>query len=267
MLCTPNSVYENTARPNSGLLGLAKRVHEVGKKRNLPVVDCFEAWQNIRAKDELTWMLMMSDAIHPNMHGHKKFAELFASKISGKTVELGDVPPPEDALQTTFNRLKKKEPIKLVAMPPYDELIPAELKKHFPDAKFEITQWPVSGQSVAQMREWAKRIRGLNPNLVVIAVPASAADKSQGDYIRNYEWVLNWSFHFGSRPWDVVPVLPTVTGTVKEGEQENLNLARHLIRGKDVQFIDRSSGDEKTTQQLLAEWVAVQKKRWMSATK
>jgi lysophospholipase L1-like esterase/RNase H-fold protein (predicted Holliday junction resolvase) len=267
VLCTPNSVYENTARPNAGLENLSKRVRQVASEHKLPVVDCFKAWQDIRRRSETEWMLLMSDTIHPNMHGHTRFAELITKTVSGKTVALGDVAPPADGLQVTFDRLHNEQPVTLVAMPPYDKLLPEVLLAKFPQAKLQVTSWPVEGKSVAELSEWSKRVRGMNPHLVVVAVPANATDKSQGDYIRNYEWVLNRSFHFSRRLWDVLPVLPSATGPVADDDHDRALLAQKLVQGKDVQLLDRRPGDSRSAKAILAEWVAQRSKQWKLTSK
>jgi hypothetical protein len=267
VLCTPNSVYENTARPNAGLENLSKRVRQVASEHKLPVVDCFQAWQSIRRQSETEWMLLMSDTIHPNMHGHQRFAELITKTVSGKTVALDDVAPPSDGLRVTFDRLHNQQPVTLVAMPPYDKLLPEALRVQFPQAKLQVTSWPVEGKSVAELNEWSKRVRGMKPHLVVVAVPANATDKSQGDYIRNYEWVLNRSFHFSRRLWDVLPVLPSVTGKIPDRDADRALLARKLVRGKDVQMLDRRPGDSRSAKAIVAEWVAERSKQWKPASK
>lgn len=266
VLCTPNSVYENPSRTNARLKDLAHRVKRVAIARNLPVVDCFKAWQDIRRQDETEWMLMMSDTIHPNMNGHKRFAELIASTIGGKDISLGHVEPPDDALHTTFDRLHLGQPVTLIAMPPYDKLVPEVLREHFPDARFQVTSWPVESNSVVSLSEWAKRIRDLSPHLVVVAVPAAATEQTTEAYIRNYEWVLNWSFQFGRRAWDVLPILPTVTAPVGEDQRERLTWARRIVIGKDVQFVDQQADEPRSTREILTQWVSDRKKRWEAAS-
>ncbi len=260
VLCTPNSVIENPSRPNAGLKDLARRVQRVAKDVQLPLVDVFEQWQAIRDKDEIGWALLMSDTIHPNMNGHKRFAQMITKTVSGKDVTVDDVAPPTDALRTTFKVLAQGKPLKLVAMPPYDKLVPEILRVRFPEARFQVTAWPTTGQSIAQLTAWGKRIRGMAPHLVVVAVPSSADDETKAAYIRNYEWVLNWSFHFGTRAWDVLPILPTVTGPVADGERERLTLARRIVIGKDVEFIDRPVGNSQSTREILSEWISSRKK-------
>ena len=290
VLCTPNSVYENPARPNDRLAMFSGAVRQLADELNLHLVDCFTAWQQMRDDDPAGWMLMMSDTIHPNMNGHRVFAELMTQQICGKQVSLATTPTPFDALQHTFDHLTQQQPVKLVAMPPFDVMLPEVLRKHFPDAVINVTTWPVEGQSMADMAEWAKQIRAMKPNLVIPFVAATTPSADDEQFVHDYEWVLNWSFQFAGRPWDVVPVLPSVlqvppddvSGDNPDAEpvtQENADqtsvdvaaaldraeLVNRIVLGKDVQFIDRSRTDARPAEQVVNEWVAEQKRVWMAA--
>ena len=257
VLCTPNSVYENETRPNARLAEYSEAVRQTAAELKLPLVDCFEAWRKMRRQDETAWMLMMSDTIHPNMTGHRRFAELITKTISDQDVSLTGITPPVDAMCHTFDRLRARQPVKLIAMPPYDEQVPTILRKHFSGAEFQVITWPVAGQSVAQLADWAKQIRGMKPDLVVPTVRGDTASSATEDYIRNYEWVLNWSFQFAGRPWDVVPILPS--GPPQKGQEidPSEELARQIVIGKDVRFVD---GDA-----TLESWIAEQKRAWNAA--
>ena len=267
VLCTPNSVYENQARPNDRLAEYSDAVRELADELSLPLVDCFNAWQKRRNDDPAAWMLMMSDTIHPNMNGHRFFAELMTQQICGKQVSLAVTPTPFDALHHTFDRLHQQQPVKLVAMPPFDVMFPEVLRKHFPDAVINVTTWPAEGQSVADMAEWAKQIRAMKPNLVLPSVIATTPADNDEQFVHDYEWVLNWSFQFAGRPWDVVPVLPGVLQMPSSdtGTSDRAELMRRIVHGKDVQFIDRSVSDERPAEQVVNEWVARQKRAWMAA--
>lgn len=268
ILCTPNSVHENQGRPNSRLAEFSESARHLAAELELPLVDCFAAWQQLRERDELAWMLMMSDEIHPNMNGHRRFAELIGEAIAAKPISLAEVEPTADGLHHTFDRLQSGQSVKLVAMPPYDSLMVDVLKQHFPDAKFEVTVWPVEGKSVEDLSAWAQPIRDLTPDLVVPAVPGSARSADSAAYIRNYEWVLNWSFQFTGRPWDVVPVLPSVTEQLDADSQAWEKIARQILVGKDVLFVDRAPsidgapGDERSPRAILAAWVAAAHEQW-----
>lgn len=259
VLCTPNSVFENTARPNAKLSAFSMAIRETARDLKLPLVDLFRDWQEQRKSNEIAWSLLMSDAIHPNMNGHRRIAELVASEVSDKPlqeVSLSDVPPPNDALQHTFHRLSEGRPVRVVAMPPYDREIPAALNEYFPAAKFEITTWPVGKLDVGGYAEWAKRIRGLKPHLVVVAVPTTARSRGVEEFIRSYEWVLNRSFHFSGRPWDVLPILPSTDSDASDENAEFRRIALEIVRGKDVQFFPSSLG------QRLVKLVGKQKAAW-----
>lgn len=231
MLCTPNSVYENPTRPNVKLASYSERVRTVARDFNIPLVDFFKDWSELHQQDPRAWMLLMSETIHPNLNGHKRFAELITRSLSGKKVSLADVAAAPDPLQNTRELLRANQTVKLIAMSPYDKVIPAALKKGFPNAKIEVTLWPVQDQSLAQIRKWSQKIRKLSPNLVVINVPADAlAQPNETGFISDYGWVLNNAFHFGKRQWDVLAFLPVKSAV----PAQRLYLARQIIIGKDL---------------------------------
>ncbi|MBI2479474.1 MAG: hypothetical protein HYV60_12830, partial [Planctomycetia bacterium] len=265
VLCTPNSVYENPDRPNDRLAEFSQAIREVAAELNLPLVDCFTAWQQLREDDPERWMLMMSDTIHPNMNGHRQFAEQMTKMITGQTVSLDATPPLGEALHHTFDRLRSGSSIKLVASAPYDEFITVALREHFPDAQFEVVNWPVAGRTLAEISNWAKQIRGMQPDLVLPAVPDDVQFSDKGAFVRDYEWVLNWSFQFAGRPWDVVPVLPAVTAEVPDESRTTVSLARQIVTGKDVRFIDRMPDDTHSDQAAVKTWVAEQYRDWQGA--
>lgn len=263
VLCTPNSVYENTARPNARLAEFSQAVREVATELKLPLVDCFSDWQQLRSDDPARWMLLMSDDIHPNMNGHRRFAELISKVITGRDVTLSTVLPLNDSLQHTFDRLQAGETIKLVAPAPYGEIFPTALSVHFPKPKIEVTRWPVTGKSLSEITNWPKQIRGMKPDLVVAAVPADVEAANHESFVRDYEWVLNWSFQFAGRPWDVVPVLPSLSSNASEEVRSKVEFARQIMIGKDLRFVDRISDDDRSEQEIVAAWIAEQKRVWM----
>ncbi len=272
VLCTPNSVYDNEARPNSKLQIYSAAVRKLATKCNLPLVDCFEDYTEFRKQQPREWALLMSDEIHPNMLGHIRFAEQMTKVICGVDVSLKPTQPPLDALRHTFDRLSRGEAVKMIAMPPYDKIMPDVLQMEFPGAEFEVVTWPVDGQSVAQLSKWAQQIRSSSPHLVVPAIPLAEIRRSAGTegieaFVRDYEWVLNYSFQFSGRPWDVVPILPLEANDLKESEAATLSAARQIILGKDVRFIERTDDDTGTPQEIVSAWVQKQKQVWDESQK
>jgi lysophospholipase L1-like esterase len=259
VVCTPNAVIENAARPNAKLALLAERLRQLAKERSLPLVDTFVDYQQVRERDETAFRLLMSDEIHPNMHGHRRFAEQMAKVIVDRKVNLENVPPPADSLHHTLARLEKGEGVHIVAMPPYDELVPAALKQLYPQAEIRTTSWPVQSKSMVELSQWAVGIRNLRPDLVAPAVPAATTATDQATYVREYEWVLNRSFPFAGNAWDVMPILPGVAAPINEDQLPNAALARHIVLGKDVRFVERATGSTRSVLELLTAWIRQQR--------
>ena len=263
VLCTPNSVYpEDSARPVAKLAAYAQIVRDVAAEQRAPLADCYQAYEDVRARDRRAWMALMSETIHPNMRGHKLFAEVVAQVVSGKRVSLDDEPPPFPALPRTLSLLAKHQPVKVLAMPPYDTLIPGALKFLAPDARAKITTWPTEGQSLAQIEAWSKTVRDLRPDLVVVAVPATAAAASEEQFLRSYSWVLNWSLSFGYQEWDCIAILPSVADPMlSPTERAAETTALEVIEGQDIGWLQRAPNDETPAGELLAKWFLSQARR------
>jgi lysophospholipase L1-like esterase len=259
LLCTQDSVRETPARPSSKLAEFTQAIREVAKEESLEVVDCFALYEAVRSKDPLEWSLLHSDEIHPNMDGHKLFASAIAQAISGKEVSLKDVGPPQPALRHTFALLREGKPVKVLAMPPYDHLIGPALTRIDPKANITVTSWPTEGQSLAQLEEAAKRVRTMAMDLVLIAVPASAAADGPEDFHKHYAWIMNGSLSFGPQQWDVLVVPPsTAKPELTADEQQHEDFARRLIKAQDLNMIARAKGDTTPLPDLLANWITAQ---------
>ncbi len=254
VLCTPNSVIENTSRPNASLAEYSENVRQLAADRQVPLVDVFAHWQTLKEADPTSWSLLMSDAIHPNMNGHREFARIMAERIVGREISNERLPEPAPALPRTLEVLQAQQTLKLVALPPYDQIVPDILKQRFPDAKFDVTVWPSDLGSVAEHRQWAERIRNLQPHLVVVSIPAELVSREEA-FIRDYEWVLNWSFPFGGRAWDVLPVLPDVAQPESLPDDHEA-IVRPITAGKDVAYVARSPSEQRSAAELLDEFIA-----------
>lgn len=209
LLCTQNSVVETPARSGSKLAEFTQAIRDVGIAESVEVADCYAVYESVRSKDTVEWSLLLSDPIHPNMDGHKVFASAIAQAISGKAISLKDVGPPEPVLIHTFSLLNQGKPVKVMAMPPYDKLIAPALTRLYPKAQVDVITWPTDGQTLAQLDAAAKKVRTMGIDLVIIAVPASAAASGPEDFHRHYAWVMNWSLSFGRQQWDVVVAPPS----------------------------------------------------------
>jgi lysophospholipase L1-like esterase len=261
LLCTQNDVFETGGRPRKKLAEVASLIHRLGRELKVPVADCHQAFTNARAKDAMAFALLMSDDIHPNMDGHKLLAETIAGAISGKPVSLANVGPPQPALPKTLSLLKSGKAIKVLAMPPYDQLIGPALKKVKPEAKVEVTAWQTAGQTLAQIEQAAKKVRTMKMDLVVIAVPAAAQADPIENGIRSYSWIINWSLSFGKQEWDCIAQPPsTAEPKLSVKDQERDRLARRLISAQDLSMVERKAGDQRPAAELLEDWLRGQAK-------
>lgn len=267
VLCTPNSVYPNPTRPMTRLAQFAQIAREVATDMSVRLADCFAAYEEIRQKDITRWRLLMSETIHPGMNGHKLFAEVIAESISGQRASLAGEGPPADALQFTLKRLNENQPVDVIAMSPFDRIVPDALRGLYPDAEIRVATWPVQDQSLAAIEQWSKGTRKQRPHLVVVAVPGDREAESEEAFIRRYAWVLNWSVDFGLARWDLLPILPSVTGDLTNEQRERERLARQIIMGMDTRWMERKDGDTRPPAGIVSEWIVEQKRQLTAGAK
>lgn len=249
VLCTQNSIVDSPQRPVAKLAEYSQAIRDLAKAESLGLADCHAAFEAVRAKDSLAWNFLLSDAIHPNMDGHKLFAETIAKTITGGDISLRDEPPPPNPLAHTFKLLGEGKPVTVFAMPPFDQHIEAALKKMHPGAQITVTTWPTEGKSLADLENAAKAVRTMKPNLVIIAVPGHLSEKRPEDFHKHYAWIMNWSLSFGPQEWDVVVALPAAA------EKAHADLARRLVKAQDLNFIERLPNDTTPLPELLSRWI------------
>lgn len=255
ILCTQNAVLENRGRPNKKLDEFTRMIRQIAKEHNLAVADCNQAYVDARAKKAMEFRLLMSDEIHPNMDGHKLLARVIARTISGKDISLADVKPPQPAGRT-LSLLKAGKPVKVLAMPPYDQLIGPALKALNPAAKIEVTPWPVAGQSLPQIERYARKVRKLGMDLIVIAVPIDVKAASTEELIRSFSWVLNWSLSFGYQEWDCIAMPPSTALDTLIGDEKRARnrLFHRLIEAQHIGIVLREARDDRPLQEVLTQW-------------
>ena len=275
ILCTPNSIYpEDEARPVLELERFAETVKDVAREMAIPFADCWRAYEDKRNQDERSWQLLMSETIHPSMHGHKVIAEEIVKTITGEAADLADEPRPLPAIPVTITGAHADETIRVIAMPPYDGIIPDALKCVLPGVRVQVTKWPTEGKSLEQIEHDSRYVVGRErlaahsecdpPHLVVLAIPAEAQALGEASgvalteeqFIRSYSLILNWSQSFAVAEWDCIAVLPSVanaglSGVGPAGE----SLAREIIRGQDIGMVERITGDTSSATALLTEWL------------
>jgi lysophospholipase L1-like esterase len=258
LLCTPNNVIDTAGRPTARLEQYCEAMREVGRATQAPVCDCYAELQAFRQRDAKGWRLLMSDAIHPNMDGHKRIAETIARSIAGRQIDLADVPPPERPLAKTLARVKSGAAVKVLAMTPAADAFAAAFKQSAPEAKLEITPWDVAGKSLAEIEADAQaRVRPMKPDLVVVSVPRASKFDGGEAFIHSYAWIMNWSLSFGVQEWDCVVVHPAVVDPAGVDAAQDA-LIRRLVAAQDLSLIDRAAGDARPAAEIIAEWLKQQ---------
>ncbi len=267
LLLTPNAVETGDAgRPPEKVAAYAAIVREVGCERGLPVADVHAAFSRVQASAPADWLRLMSDTIHPNLRGHALIAATAAAALTGRPVGPAHVPPLRQPGLAAFTRTREKlqagQPLHVLAMAPLDTLIAPALRQLYPHAKVHVTRWETTGKSLAALESdataegWMKyrNQTGLTPpDLVLVAVPASAEPTPGIPYYRTFGGILNRAQWFDGTGWDCVVVLPSVIQpdlTPAEAEREQIAVA--AARDKDVPVIQRASGNPADAPEVLA---------------
>ncbi|MDB6167170.1 MAG: lysophospholipase L1-like esterase, partial [Verrucomicrobia bacterium] len=266
MLMSPNAVGpDDPLRPPRIVAEYAQIMRDVGRDLAVPVVDAYATFAVLQGADPATWRRLMSDTIHPNMRGHRIFAEETAQAISGRFVSLAELPALKPGLPFVLARLRAHQPVRVLAMAPCDTLIAPALRARFPDAVVEVTAWQPDPDSItaieAQARErgWEKfrhDKEAVRPDLVLVAVPSTARAATDEQFRHSYYWTLNWSLSSGMKPgpeWDCLVVLPSVTGEKWDaGTQAAEERALDIVRGQDIPWVARDPADRRTAVDLLS---------------
>ena len=255
LLCTPNAVINTSGRPTEKLIRYCDIIRTTARELNVPVCDQYQAADQLRTRDAWAWRLTMSDEIHPNMDGHKLMAQELCRAITAKEVSLAGAVPPVPALSKTVSLLKQSKPVRVLAMPPFDTLIGPALEQLHPSAAVEVTVWPTEGKSLAELENAAKeKVRAMKPDLVVLAVPRTAAADSDEQFVRSYLWIMNSSLSFGYQEWDCFVVHPAATTPGPASARDHL--VRQLAKAQDLHLLDRAAADDATIEALLLGWLS-----------
>ena len=122
-----------------------------------------------------------------------------------------------------------------------------------------VLVWPAARVSVPER---------VVSSLPAVAVPGEVKSRGEEKYIRSYSWVLNWSLAFGVQKWDTIAVLPSVTKPGLDAKDlPRAALARRMVIGQDIGFVERKAGDTSPAQAILLKWFQRQQKEWAAAGK
>ena len=233
VLCTPNAVIDTSDRPITKLVEYCAILRDVADRKKVGFCDQYQAGERLKQRAPWTWRLTMSDAIHPNMDGHKRMAEELCRCISGKEVSLDAVRPPESVLERTQQLLDSGTPVKILAMAPVAAATEAAIRAINADARIELTTWEIAGKSLSELEQEANaKVRAMKPDLVVLTIPAEALAESDEQFVHAVSWIMNWSLSFGNQEWDVILVDPAIVNP--SGNPDRTALIRKLIHAQHI---------------------------------
>ncbi len=255
VLCTPTANDPDAVRPAEKLGQYAEIVRQVGTELRTPVADCHRVFATIRREDPRAWLMMMSDAIHPNMRGQKVIAEEVLAAIAGKRVPLADVPPPAPLIPKTLALLTGGQTLKVIAMPPYDDIARSCIRAVSGQAEVNMVTWPTAGKSLSEIQAWSLGIRPMQPNLVIIALPAAAAETEPAVF-RRYTQIIQQAISYGRQAWDCIGVLPSVTRlTLSAEEKKTEQLGRDALNAMHIGIVAREQGAAPTAAAIFERWL------------
>ncbi len=259
LLCTPNAIEETEARPVERLEVYVQVIMSLGKELNIPVADVYNEFQLLKTRDSNAFALSLSDPIHPNMDGHKRMAETIVRTVANREVSLADQSPLKPALSHTLHRLAAGQPIRLLAMPPYQSDFDEAIRHAYPNATIELLQWKTADKSLVEIEAEAQQVRSLRPDLVVVAIPWMPAQDDTTTFARTFGWVLNWSLSFAHQEWDVVVVSPSFHLAADSPiQQQQEQLVSQLVSAQDLHYLTREHGQHESATAAIADWVREQ---------
>jgi len=254
ILMTPNAIADDDpARTVERLAEYSEVVREVAHLNNLTLADTYTVYEDLRQHDQPEWIRVMSDAIHPNMRGHRLFASIIGEAISGQKIAPPELPILRPRLPHLKALLEADQPVCISAMKPMDGLIKTAIRSLYPKAQLEIKAWDPAGKSISELEEEAKQYGWFHynenpdlpkPDLTIVAVPSDAFVTLDHNTYLSYGWVINWSQSFGNDPRaDCLPILPSVwEDSLSESARAAEQFALEGILDKDLPYISRDSG-------------------------
>ncbi|MFM7164043.1 MAG: alpha/beta fold hydrolase [Planctomycetaceae bacterium] len=258
VLCTPNAVIDTAGRPEQKLQEFCQLIKTVATEQQAAFCDVQQAGLRLRDRAPVAWRLTMSDAIHPNLDGHRLLAETVCQRLTGVQVSLADVRP-QSGLPRVQRVLSEGGRLKILVMQPIVAPLQRALEQLGLTDRCEVTVWPTvveqAGAAVQRSlpdleAEAQRLVRPLRPDLVLLTFPEHRPELADEQLIHSVSWVMNWSLDFGRSSWDCLVVHPQLLNDqVADGEWSRL--LRQLVNAQDLQLLDRPAGVAGTADQLL----------------
>lgn len=267
ILMTPNYAYDmDPLRPVSLIAECAETMRRLGREFSVQVADAFAAFHAVHERGREEWMRLMSDPVHPNMRGHRLFAATAAEAISGRKVATTDLPPFAHRLPRLGRKARMGEPVKVVAMTPFDGLITPALQKLYPGLPVTVIPWDTKGKSIITLEQEVMQIGWsmyrenpalTEPDLFIVTTTDEASAVSREQFYRSFAMILNRAQSFGEPRWDCLIALPAVANPDLSEMQRNLaQLALDAALDKDLPIIQRLPDETSPAETLFADKLA-----------
>jgi len=264
LLCTQNNTYPaGPRRPPERLAHYTQIIRDVGAETAAPVADCCAAYESIQRRDRVAWVMLMSETIHPNLNGHRVFAQTIIERLTGKRLPLNAFTNSRPCIPRTLSQVRGADAALKVAVAGLDaEVFAAAARAAFPKAKVAAAARAISEPTIAAVAKQSKALfADKGEHLLAIALPPEPLSMDFEAYKRHVFAVVRWSVRFGYHPRarDVVWVLPSVlnkdlTPAVREREKRMAALAH----SHDVGTIARPGGSAQSPAQVIAGWLREQ---------
>jgi len=263
VLCTPNAVIDTAGRPEQKLQQFCQLIRDVATEQQTAFCDVQQAGLKLRERAPQAWRMTMSDAIHPNLDGHRLLAETVCQRLTGVQISLADLRP-EPGLPRVQQVLRDGGRLRILAMQPVVEPLQQVLGQLGLSDRCDITVWQTmseqNGRLIARTlpeleAEAQRMVRPLKPDLVLLTYPEQRPELTDEQVIHSVSWIMNWSLDFGRSSWDCAVVHPQLLSREagSAGSAEWSELLRQLVQAQDLQLLDREPGSTATAEQLLLE--------------
>jgi lysophospholipase L1-like esterase/pimeloyl-ACP methyl ester carboxylesterase len=263
VLCTPNAVIDTAGRPEQKLQQFCQLIRDVATEQQTAFCDVQQAGLKLRERAPQAWRMTMSDAIHPNLDGHRLLAETVCQRLTGVQISLADLRP-EPGLPRVQQVLRDGGRLRILAMQPVVEPLQQVLGQLGLSERCDITVWQTMGEQNGRLiartlpeleAEAQRMVRPLKPDLVLLTYPEQRPELTDEQVIHSVSWIMNWSLDFGRSSWDCAVVHPQLLSREagSAGSAEWSELLRQLVQAQDLQLLDREPGSTATAEQLLLE--------------
>lgn len=264
VLCTPNAVIDTAGRPEQKLQQLCNVIRDVAQQQQAAFCDIQQAGLSLRTRAPHTWRLSMSDAIHPNLDGHRLLAETVCQRLTGLPISLADVRP-QTGLPRAQHVLTTDGRLRILVMQPLATPLQHSLHKLGLTDRCDVTVWPTEIEEQGQVRprslpeleaDAQRMVRTMKPDLVLLTFPDRQPQLEDEQIIHSLSWIMNWSLDFGKSSWDCLVVHPQLlSGSVQDNSWNRL--LRQLVQAQDLQLLDRTDSEQTSPEDLLTEKLRV----------